>query len=274
MSRIVKIFSENDKFQYIEVLKRNRQKRHKYKVFFVEGVKAINNVLENNWDISAFVYTREQKLSHWAENIINNSQADTHYELPASLMNKISDKEESSELIALVKMKGDKTNQLKFRSTPLIVVLDRPMNPGNIGTIIRSCDSFKVDGMIITGHSADLYDPQTIRASVGTIFTLPVIRMGSHKELINWVNRIKIEWGEIKMVGSSSKAEKVLTKVDFQKPTILLLGNETKGLSENFKSICDELVMIPIYGTASSLNLASAASIFLYEIDKQRSIKK
>jgi 23S rRNA (uridine2479-2'-O)-methyltransferase len=274
MAETIKILSENDKFQHIEVLRRNRQKRQRSKEFFVEGVKAINNAIAHNWEISAFVYRKEHQISKWAENILMTSRADIHYELNTELMNKLSAKEEASELIALVKIPPDDPARIKFRSTPLVILLDRPTNPGNIGTIIRSCESFRADGMIISGHSADLYDPQTIRASVGTIFTLPVIRMGSHKDVLNWVSEIKHDWKNIRIVGSSAKADNLHTETDFREPTIFLLGNETKGLSENYRLICDQMVSIPIHGSASSLNVACAASIFLHEIDRQRSIKR
>jgi TrmH family RNA methyltransferase len=216
------------------------------------------------------MYSVEKPLSRWADNILQNYSADRHYQLNASLMESLSDKEATSELIALVKMPADDPARIKFNSIPLVLLLDRPANPGNIGTIIRSCDSFKADGLIITGHAADLYDPQTIRASVGTIFSLPVIRMASHNDLLAWVEQLKSDWKDIQIIGSSAKAERLLFDADLKRPLIYLLGNETKGLSENFKKSCDFLVRIPIQGTASSLNLASAAAISLYEIFKQR----
>ena len=270
MPETIHVNSENDIFQKIEALKRNRQKRQKSGVFFVEGVKAINSALKFNWAISAFIYCSEKSHSRWAENILQNYSADKHFQLKTPLMEQISDKENTSELIALVKIPADDPARIKFSSIPLVIVLDRPANPGNIGTIIRSCDSFNADGLIITGHAADLYDPQTIRASVGTIFSLPVIRMASYKNLLSWFKQLKIDWKDMQIIGSSAKANKLLFDIDLKKPLIYLLGNETRGLSENCKAICHEMLRIPIQGTASSLNLASAAAISLYEIFKQR----
>ncbi len=269
MPSIVKIINENNEFQHIEVLKRNREKRHRNKEFFVEGVKAIERAIRGNWDIVSFVYTKEKVLSQWAMDILDNSKAKIHYELTENLMDKLSDREETSELIAIIKTPDDNLSRIKIKESLLIVVFDRPSNPGNLGTIIRSCDSFSVDGLIITGHSVDLYDPQTIRASVGSIFSLPVIRLESHKELVNWIEKVK-ERLNIQIIGSSAKATKDISKHDFTKSTIYLLGNETDGLSKNYKELCDELIKIPIHGTATSLNVACAVSISLYEIDRQR----
>ncbi|HBL36435.1 MAG TPA: rRNA methyltransferase, partial [Firmicutes bacterium] len=100
-----RIFSANNDFQRVEVLKRNREKRIKYQQFFVEGVKAINYALEYNWPIQWFVYSREKPLSAWAEEILRQSQAELHLELPYQLMVQLSEKEaETSELIAVVGM--------------------------------------------------------------------------------------------------------------------------------------------------------------------------
>jgi len=273
MPSVKKIYSENNDFQHMEVLKRNRQKRHKHREFFVEGIRSINNILANDWKVNAFIYSREGNLSRWAQMILAESRADLHYELPARLMTKLSDREENSELIAIVRIPKDDLRRIKFKGYPLIVVLDRPANPGNLGTIIRSCDAFNVDGLIITGHAVDLYDPQTIRASVGTLFTSTVIRLQSHRELLNWIEKLKADWKDLQITGSTARTDKCITEVNFKNPTIFLLGNETKGLSENYRNLCDELVKIPIHGSASSLNVACAAAISLYEIDLQRSNK-
>lgn len=273
MPKIINIHNENNHFQHIEVIKLNRYKRHKNKEFFVEGVKAIDLALQENWDIVAFIYEENRLLSSWAINIIENSRADNHYVLPNNLMAKLSDKENSSELLAIIKIPEDDLSRIKIKDELLLVVFDRPSNPGNLGTIIRSCESFKVDGLIITGHSADLYDSKTIRASVGSIFTLPVVRLESHKELKIWIDSIRFNLPNLQIVGTSAHAKNVIYNHDFKVPTIMLIGNETSGLSENYETMCDTLVSIPIYGSASSLNVANAVSISLYEIDRQRSIE-
>ncbi|AUS96755.1 hypothetical protein CDQ84_05675 [Clostridium thermosuccinogenes] len=84
--KIKRIFSENNDFQRFEVLKRNREKRAKYNEFFVEGVKSINYATEYNWNIKSFICTRERQLSQWANNILKNSKAETHFELTYKLM--------------------------------------------------------------------------------------------------------------------------------------------------------------------------------------------
>jgi len=189
--------------------------------------------------------------------------------MPQALLEKLSDKNDTSELLALVEMPADDLDRIQLGQRPLVVVLDRPSSPGNLGTILRAANAMRVDGVVITGHSVDLYDPKTIRASVGTLFCTPVVRVESSKALEPWILRIKVETATI-VVGTSARAPAVLAEHDFAQPTLLLFGNETSGLSSHCRSLCDTTVTIPIHGAASSLNVACAASITLYEVDRQR----
>jgi 23S rRNA (uridine2479-2'-O)-methyltransferase len=267
---VIKIFSENADFQHVETLRRNREKRHRSKEFFVEGVRPINQALKYNWMINTLLYSREKRLSGWAEDVLGRAGAKTHVELPLSLLEKLSNKTETSELLALVAMPEDQLSRIPIKENMLVVVFDRPASPGNLGTLIRSCDALRVDGLVITGHSADLYDPETISASTGSFFALPTVRMPSHKALRPWFETIKSTLGSLQVVGSSAKAERDIAAHDWTGPTVLAVGNETWGLSAGYKELCDAMVTIPISGSATSLNVASAASIMLYEIDRQR----
>ena len=268
--RLVKIYSENNDFQYAETLRRRREKRQRHKEFFVEGVRPINQALKYHWDIRAFLYSQEKALSDWAKNILRDSQAITHFELPLALLEKLSNKAEASELIALVTMPEDDLERIPLKQNMLIVLFDRPASQGNLGTIIRSCDALGVDGLIMTGHTVDLYDPETISATTGSFFALPTVRLPSHKELLPWLETIRAKIGPFSIVGSSEKAEQAISSHDFTQPTMLVVGNETWGMSAGYSELCDTIVKIPMVGSASSLNVACATSIILYEIDRQR----
>ena len=270
MKRIIKITVENSDLQHFEVLKRNRYKRHKFKKFFIEGVNSIDLALQNNWQIESFLFSDLDSLSNWAKNILQNSKADFHYELTSDLMQKISDKEDASELIAIAKIPEKSLDEIEIKKDLLIVVFDRPSNPGNLGTVIRSCDSFKVDALIITGHSTDLYDPVTIRASVGSFFRLPIYKLESHNDLESLFDRFDFRKLDYQIIGTSARAEESIKEINFKKASILIIGNETSGISNNYKNMCHKIAKIPIYGVASSLNVGCAASIVLYEINCQR----
>jgi TrmH family RNA methyltransferase len=267
---VIRIYTENNHFQYLETLRRNRTKRSKTGTFFVEGVNAINQSLAYHWEIEAFVYVNDLRLSDWASSILQKSSANTHYELPSTLMRKISQKENTSELIAILRIPPDDLARIPACENPLIVVLDRISSPGNLGAIIRSCDALGVDGIVLTGHAADLYAPETIRASTGSFFTVPVIRVPSPKELVPWISAHKEKYPGLKIIATSANAEDQIDTHNFTKPTILLIGNENHGLSVFFRDLADTALTIPMTGSASSLNVACAASVILYEIARQR----
>lgn len=267
--KVKKIYSENNDYQHLEVIKRNREKRHKYQEFFVEGVKSIERVLQNQWEIHSLVYSSSKELSNWAKDIISESKALVHYDLPSELMAKLSDKEESSEIMATVVMPSNDLARIQVNRDLLVVVFDRPSSYGNLGTIIRSCDSFRVNGLIMTGHCVDLYDPQTIRSSMGSLFSIPVLKL-EPAELFTWLELVRRTYPNLRTTGTSSRAERNISGEDLTQPLVLFLGNETEGLSRNYKNSCDTLITIPIHGSATSLNVACAASICLYEIDRQR----
>lgn len=270
---VIKIYSENDNFQILRALKENRQKRQKEKKFLFEGVRLINNALQFGWEIEAFVYSPERVLSTWASNILQNSKAKVHYEMPLSLLEKLSNKEDASELLVVGSIRTDNLNKIAIQKNLLVVVFDRPSSHGNLGTLIRSCDAFGAQGLIITGHAVDLYDPETIASTTGSFFSFPLVRIPSHVELFTWIDSVKEQLSDLQVVATDERGTADIYNHDFTKPTILLVGNETKGLSAAYKERADKMVKIPMQGSASSLNVASASSIVLYEVLRQRGIK-
>ncbi|MCC7356775.1 MAG: rRNA methyltransferase [Candidatus Doudnabacteria bacterium] len=267
--KIKKIYSENSDFQLIETLRRNREKRSKQGLFFVEGVRPINQALAHDWNIHAFIYN-PSKLSSWAHDILHSSKAEIHYELSSTLLHKLSLKEEGSELLAVLTIPKDNLDKIPVSKDLLVIVFDRPVSPGNLGSLIRSADALKVNSLIVTGHAADLYDPEVISASRGSSFVVPTVRLPSHKELLPWIDKLKKQYTTLQVIATDENGKVAIDQHDFKKPTILLVGNETKGLSEAYREIADTIVKIPMYGSASSLNVTAASSIVLYEIDRQR----
>ncbi|MDQ3327878.1 MAG: rRNA methyltransferase [Chloroflexota bacterium] len=271
--QLVRIHAEDADFQYAETLRRNRTKRQRHREFFVEGVRPINLALEHGWEIRAFLYSRERPLSGWAEGVLSRARAHIHYELPLHLMAALSGKEATSELIALISMPPDDPSRIPIHEDLLVVVFDRPASPGNLGTVVRSCDALGAHGLIVTGHAVDVYAPEVVSASAGSLFTTPIIRLPSHHELLPWLDVIQTAIGDFQVVGSSAKADTDLSDSDLTRPAVLVVGNETRGLSEAYRELCDVLVRIPMGGAATSLNVACATSIILYEVGAQRRAK-
>jgi 23S rRNA (uridine2479-2'-O)-methyltransferase len=272
-TRVIRLHSANNDFQRLEVLGRNRQKRLHYGEFFLEGVRPINLALKHGWDIQAFIYSSDHRLSDWAQGILRTSMARTHFDLPLQLAEQLSGKTDASELMAIVRMPPDDLSRIRFVATPLVIVFDRPSNPGNLGSLIRSCDALGADGLIITGHGADLYDPETISASRGSLFALPTVRLGGPRELDIWLQSIRQSVRDVEVMAMDEEAEVDVWRVNFTGPTVLLLGNEKWGLSAGLKELATLRMRIPMNGSASSLNVAAAGSIALYESKRQRTAR-
>ena len=127
-----KIFNRNNIFQKFEVLKTHRNKRYKYNEFLVEGVRSLNEAVNNNWKIKSFIYDRNN-LSGWAKDMINKVNTDANFYLTPELMKKLSEKEDTSELMAIIEMREDKLDNVMLSENPFIVLFDRPSNKGNLG---------------------------------------------------------------------------------------------------------------------------------------------
>lgn len=267
-----KIFSKNAAYQKFEVLKTNRNKRYKYYEFFVEGVRNINEAIKNGWQICSFIYTKEKPLSTWATEILKSVKTDINYELTSELMSDLSNKEDTSELLAIVKMRPDDFSEFKLSNNPVLVLFDRPSNKGNLGTIIRSCDALGIEGLMITGHAVDLYDPDVIVSSMGSFFKVPVIRIPDHKQIVAFIERMQSKYPEFKTMGTTAHKEKNICQVDMTTPLMFMLGNETDGLSRALTESCDVLMTIPMddNSSASSFNVGCAATVIFYEINRQR----
>lgn len=270
--KVVKIYGKNAAYQKLEVLKTNRSKRYKYYEFFVEGVRNINEAIRNNWHICSFIYAAEKPLSNWSKDILTTVKTDFNYELTTQLTADLSGKEDTSELMAVVRMRDDSFEQFHFSENPIIALFDRPSNKGNLGTIIRSCDALGVEGLIITGHAVDLYDPDVIVSSMGSFFNIPAIRVAENAQVIDFIKKMKAGYPGFKAVGTTAHRQNPIYSLDMTTPVMFMIGNETDGLCRALKECCDVQVTIPMAdaSSASSLNVGCAATVIFYEVSRQR----
>jgi TrmH family RNA methyltransferase len=254
------ITSRNARFQQWQALLSNRTKRHRSGEFLVQGVRPITLAARYGWEFSALLHRRGGSLSEWALGMLNSVDT-VHVAIADELLAELGDRgtgdPEAPEMVAVVRQRPDDVARIK---PDLVMVFDRPASPGNLGTLIRSADAFGAGGVVVTGHAADIYDPRTIRASTGSLFALPVIRLDTYPQKL-----------KAKMVGLDERGPVELAEVDLRGPTALVVGNEARGLSVALREACEVLARIPIGGGASSLNASAAATVALYEAARQRS---
>ena len=267
-----KIFSQNATYQKFEVLRTNRNKRYKYNEFLVEGVRNINEAIRHNWQINAFLYSGGRALSFWAQDCLRTVKTQVNYELMNGLMEELSQKEDSSELLAIVQMRTNEENAIPLAQNPVLALFDRPSNKGNLGTMLRSCDAFGVDGLIITGHAVDVYDPDVISSSMGSFFHVPFLRLSDNGDIDACINDLRFKYPNIQLVGTTAHSALPLRDVDLTAPVLFLIGNETEGLNRRFTETCNVMATIPMSETASasSFNVSCAATVMFYEAVRQR----
>ena len=269
-----RIRSKDAAWQKLEVLKTNRNKRYRYYEFLVEGVRNLNEAYRYGWSFSSLIYPADTPLSDWAKDMLKKVPTEVNLELTPALMRELSEKEDTSELMAVVKMRPDELSAIRPRSgAPLVALFDRPSNKGNLGTILRTLDALGADGLILTGHGVDLYDPETVGASMGSFFRVPVVRVPRHDDLTAYFDSLRAEYGTLSVLGTTAHADKPVWECDLTVPTVFMIGCETDGLSEGLRPLCTELVTIPMdpESSASSFNVACASTVLFYEAIRQRS---
>ncbi|MDR1566500.1 MAG: RNA methyltransferase [Treponema sp.] len=269
MMKKILINSENAEYQIIESLKLNRAKRTKAHEVFIEGIEPIKQALKAGVEITRIITAKSAALSGWAKNVILSQgkgavQGAAIIEMAPWLYNKLCDRQEPSEMLVTVRISMLKLNDLQLPEEPFLLLLDRPADTGNLGSILRSANCFGVDAALILGHSADVYDPKTIRASLGSVFHTPVAQIESMKELEEFI-RTEKKRNALRVLGTDSSGELSLRNERLRRPIMIVIGNEAKGMSVALKGLCDGIAAIPLTGAVNSLNVASAASIFMWE---------
>ncbi|WP_326595596.1 TrmH family RNA methyltransferase [Streptomyces sp. NBC_01803] len=265
-----RITTRNARFQQWQAQLTNRTKRHRAGEFLIQGVRPISQAVEHGWPIRALLFDASRSPTRWAGGLLRDVSAEKIAMAP-ELLAELGEKDDGApELVAVAEMPPDDLARIPVRPGFLGVVFDRPTSPGNIGTIIRSADSFGADGLVVTGHAADVYDPKAVRASTGSLFALPVVRVPSHREVADWLTGARERGVPVTVVGTDESGTTDVAGFDLTGPVLLLIGNETTGLSTAWRELCDTLVRIPMTGSASSLNAANAATVVLYETARQR----
>jgi TrmH family RNA methyltransferase len=262
MNRAARVTTRNARFQQWEALLTNRTKRGKAGEFLVHGVRPITVAIEHDWPIHHLLYASGRRLSSWAQGVLRETRA-SQVEMAPELLAELAGKDDA-ELVAVAALPPDDLTRIAPGGP--VVVFDRPGDPGNIGTVVRSADAFGAGGVIVTGHAADVYDPKAVRASTGSLFAVPVVRAPSPAGVVAWARG-----AGMRIIGTDENGTADIARHDLRGPVLIVIGNETRGMSAAWLAACDDVLRIPIVGAASSLNAASAATVVLYEVARQRS---
>jgi 23S rRNA (uridine2479-2'-O)-methyltransferase len=269
----LRVSKKNALFQEWLALKDNRQKRHRSGLFLVEGTTAIDSAVRHGWSLDALLFPAGRRLSEWAERHLASTPAERLVAMAPELLAELTERNEGTELLAIARSRSVALDALAPAEPWLGVVVDRPKSPGNLGSIVRTATSFDAAFLITTGHAADPFDPACVRASVGTLFDLPLARLPSHAPLLAWVEQRRSQHS-LTVVGTGQAGSTPIDQVDLRGNVLLVLGNETEGLSSAYRGACDVFARLPTGLRQPSLNVAAAAAILLYEARRQRGAER
>jgi len=225
-------------------------------LFLVEGIHHVGEAIEAGWDVETILYSSGVLTSPFAHDLITRFSFKPQ-PVTSQVMESLADKENPQGIIAIVHQR--KSRLIDVKPFTRAVALVAPQDPGNVGTILRTLDAVNADALFLLDGGVELYHPSVIRASMGTLFWKLIIQT-SFDKFIAWSKDEKYH-----LIGTSAKADLDYRTFTPQAPWILMLGNEQKGLSPEQVSACDVTVSLPMQGRVSSLNLAVAAGVLLYQ---------
>lgn len=236
--------------------------------FLIEGVHLVLEALKSGAGVTTIVYDKERglpaELGHVrADGSSAAAPGPEWLQASPAVMSKCTGTDTPPPVFAVLpKLKADRA--ALFRAGGLVVALDGVRDPGNAGTIIRSADAVGADAVVLGKGCVDLYNPKTVRSTMGSLFHLPIVEA----DLAELLPEAKAK--RVKLVGTSLQAQNTCYGYDWTQGTWLLLGNESEGLSHAVREQVDESVIIPMIGEAESLNVAMAGTVLLYEALRQR----
>ncbi|SEO90035.1 RNA methyltransferase [Paenibacillus sp. OV219] len=252
---------QNEKVKTIAAL---LEKKHRDRTgrFIVEGVHLVQEALLADADVETIVIDMERGIPAELRTLLSQTDCELIEATPA-IIAKCTGTDSPPPVFGVV-AKPLPDNSALWGPNSLVIVLDGVRDPGNVGTIIRSADAVGADAVILGQGCVDLYNPKTVRSTMGSLFHLPVIE-GDLAELLPAAK----ERG-ITLVGTSLQATSTCYGYNWNEPTWLLMGSESQGLSEESLAQVDERIIIPMHGRSESLNVAMATTVLLYEAMRQR----
>lgn len=249
---------------------RDRRDREKAGLFVIEGYRELLRAVDMNHPIETLYICPELFLGSNEQMLIERIRArGAHlFSCTKAVFQKISYRDRPDGLIAVAPQRhrtlADLENVIKSDEPPFFVVAEAIEKPGNLGTILRSSDAVGLSGLIVCDRCTDIHNPNVVRASVGTLFTVPVAE-ASNEEALQWLRK-----QSVLILAATPSATKEYTQVDMTQPLAIAVGTEQLGLSDFWMDQADIQVKIPMCGVADSLNVAMATTLLMYEALRQR----
>jgi len=242
----------------------NRKARERTGLAFIEGIHIVTEAVQSGDVVEMLVTAPELLTSAFAQEFVaaQTQQGLPYLEVTPEVFKSISLKDNPQGIAAVVRQRWESLEHIRL-TNELWVALDAVQDPGNLGTILRTCDAVGCTGIMLLGQSTDPYDPTALRASMGAIFSMRLAK-ATFAAFAGWKQK-----HQYCVVGTSGAAPVDYQAIAYPRSLVLLMGSERMGLSTEQQAICDAMVKIPMVGRSDSLNLAVSTGVILYEIFNQ-----
>lgn len=249
-----------------------RRARDKSGRFLIEGYRELLRATDAGHPVEQLFICRSLFLGSNEEALIARLKARgaNVFTCNESAFGKLSYRDRPDGLVAVAPQQhmtlAELQKKIVKKASPFLIVAEAIEKPGNLGTILRSSDAVGLDGLIVCDRCTDIHNPNVVRASVGTLFTVPVIEAPG-QQTIEWLRT-----NQIAILAATPSAQREFTDVDMRGPLAIVVGTEQLGLSDMWMKQADIQVRIPMNGVADSLNVATATTLLLYEALRQRRV--
>ena len=237
--------------------------RDQQNAFMAEGLKLVIDALDLGWAVQTLLFAKSARGTPAIEKVAARTVAagGTVLEVPEKVLTAITRRENPQAVVGVFSQRLTPLRDVRPAAGDVWVALDRVRDPGNLGTVIRTVDAVGAKGVILVGETTDPFSLETVRATMGSIFAVPLAR-ATQEAFLAW----RREFAGL-VAGTHLKGAVDYRSVDFGKrPVVLMMGNEQQGLPDALAESCDTLLRIPQAGRADSLNLAVATGVMLFEI--------
>lgn len=257
--------TSNPKIREVLVLQQKSQERKKLNLMVVEGAREIR-LATTSGSKARSVFFCPELFSNKEDNdsLLAAFPENGRFEVTPKVFSSLAYRDKSDGLIALMEPAVITLNDLEQKKDPMFIILESVEKPGNLGAILRTADAARVDAVIVCDPLADFYNPNTIRSSIGCVFTVPVVSSDS-TVTIHWLKK-----HHIRILTAALNAQRFYHECDLTGPAALVMGTEATGLTQQWLDAADENIMIPMRGKIDSLNVSVSTAVLVFEAMRQR----
>ena len=253
---------DNNLIKHIKKLKEKKY-RDEYNEFIIEGIKMVKEAINENAKIKKIIFNEsfiENNKIYEFQN--KNMKEESFICVPDSIFKVLTEVDSPQGILAIIE-KESEIDLSKF-DDEILIALDNLQDPGNLGTILRTADSAKIKKILVSKGTVDCYSSKVVRSTMGAIFRTKVIECGNLKKSLEILKNKGYN-----IIVTSLDANKTIYDINYSK-SIIVIGNEANGVSEEVKEIATNKVIIPMLGKTESLNASVAAGIIIYEYVRQK----